>query len=727
MSTVNIIDSTQVSASLELAEKAPLSVAGLKNLLFSSPNIVSNFAKPIDQLEVSKASVGLTVAAPSMLIGTAPVAISAGTNAEFSLLLPKQKSLFGDDDFAPALKINPGECWAGLSVKATLKAGVSTPSGTALGLALKTATATTFTTFVHFPAPKGSLIPALQEGLKEVLENYSIPPDATALRAIPPNVAHTGEADGSVTLSASYSAPLSFNPLATAKLPFNLSLTVKPTATASVTGSFGLSGSFIVRTFKSSDTKLVIGLYKKHQTDLSVTFTASAGIAATVGSTDILAAVLKAIAPDVKFEDLKLDDSQKKDLADGLKECCDHSFAIAANACCSASDSDQAAVVYEIDLSKGIAATTDAALNNALKGDWSALDTLPSATRVHHILRDIEDRRHKITFNLLGFYNAGSISDYVKNTTVLHDEHGQATVVDKVSAESLSAQSTPYAADADKLRGALAEAFIATITYGACTSATSSPSAFTVRQSMLEYHPHAKHSDIARQLRASVLFKFFPNSDIAGIQNSKAALFHNAFYLDTKYDQTSVYHFFYQDVDKRTPRAAAELDRIGRDTRLALLDPTEGTFHARKLALNDDPTWDAMNQSGDPSNFRQIPSLQNLDPSVVLVISADWSDIRWWSDALQKVTPPLTEVLALLSKLTVTDLTTNPDFMAAREKLKDALAKLTSATHSKFADGWPVAVMNALCPANDVQVNLSVNGKSQSETLGAPIAKPAGA
>ena len=357
---------------------------------------------------------------------------------------------------------------------------------------------------------------------------------------------------------------------------------------------------------------------------------------------------------------------------------------------------------------------TDSALAAALRGDWSKLETLPNAHRVRNIVRELHDRNHKLNLNLLGLYNATSVSDYLKSSTVIHDEHGQIAMVDEASAKSLSAGTTPYAAKSDKLRLALAQAFVATVAYGASLGKIGVTS-FTVRQSLLDYKAQANASDLTREISLARAVGLALNEEWDAVCKSSGLFNWSKFYLDARYDSRSVMRLFYVDVDKRTPHLPSALDRIGRETKVMLLDPAATNSMQRRMALNNDDIWVAMNSCGNVAAFKTIPGLARLDPTATGAIAADWTDIRWWSDALQSVTPKLTAVLKAAEHSKSVNPLADSDFMAARKSLENALAKLTSKTQSAFGDGWGLAVMYRLAKDPSVEVEMDIGWNNQFE------------
>ena len=89
------------------------------------------------------------------------------------------------------------------------------------------------------------------------------------------------------------------NALASANLLFNDAASIQPSVTLELATSLQVSGDFLVRSYKISDDVLRIGLYKKHGSTLTVSFTAGAGVGGDIGNDDVLGALLNAALPGV--------------------------------------------------------------------------------------------------------------------------------------------------------------------------------------------------------------------------------------------------------------------------------------------------------------------------------------------------------------------------------------------------------------------------------------------
>jgi hypothetical protein len=227
------------------------------------------------------------------------------------------------------------------------------------------------------------------------------------------------------------------------------------------------------------------------------------------------------------------------------------------------------------------------------------------------------------------------------------------------------------------------------------------------------------------QIALGKIFGFSLNAEMEALVASNAVLSQNRFFLDAVYDLDCVYRLFYQDVNGHVPYLKETLDAIGRKAKMDLLDPAATNSMPRLVALRNDETWKAMNDCGNVTKFRFIPSLARLAPTALGAISADWTDIRWWSDAMLNIAPALTAVLTAVAQAKSANPMADAAFLAARQKLEGVLSQLSKDTNSAFGDGWPLAVMYRVASASSgsaaqpvVEMDISLNGKSQSQNTG---------
>ena len=466
--------------------------------------------------------------------------------------------------------------------------------------------------------------------------------------------------------------------LADAKLPFNSSISVSPALTVGVKGYVALTSEFNVRFRRTAPNLLRIGLYKKKGTTFDASFTASAGTAANSGNTDLINEFFTAVSPGIDVSGLQPGDSAK--IQKVLNDSIDRSLAISLNAECSAAFSDEAAVVYEVDVSAADQATKDG-IDTALKGDWTGISKLPNARKIRNVITDTVETKFAFTVNFLGLYNYRSFADFVRTMQVItNPENGSVVITDSVTATRIVTASDPLAARADRLRAALYEGFVATATYKALLAGIGAKPTFDASQDLLMYHDSMGHRPALKQLNAGGVLGVMPAAVKTALPASGATVHHVRFAASCTYGNDDVLRFFFSDTQTLKPRALSDLKKTGRTVLASLLDPQDPTDQKRIAALTSDTNWAAMD-----ANPAQI-----LPP-----FSADWYDITHWASAIAKVGPILADTIDAAKKVQG-DPTANPEFMKKRANLALALDGVTHNTKAAFDHAFPICVMATL-------------------------------
>ena len=101
--------------------------------------------------------------------------------------------------------------------------------------------------------PQAGSFPTLRDAITAALNNYSVDYNVAIIRNQPPGTINVNELSGSVKFSGSYSVPISVNSLASASLPFKQKIAVSPDATLQPGWRDCLTGQFVVRSHRVSD------------------------------------------------------------------------------------------------------------------------------------------------------------------------------------------------------------------------------------------------------------------------------------------------------------------------------------------------------------------------------------------------------------------------------------------------------------------------------------------
>ncbi len=648
------IQALQTAKDLEGALSQP--VAGSK---FKTANFASTFAKSGIPLQ-----------------GNA-VAIKASVNSTLTLANSSSTPLFGNDDYDP-VAIAEGDSWISFKLDTLLDTSIAVPLPNGFGVCFEASTAPSFASWLLVPKATAPT-KILSAAIRDLLNAFTIVDSAAAVTAIQPGVICTADLCGTIKVGGSWSLPIAVNQLslADANLPFNTQVAVQPALTLSVSGDIVITGEFNVRAHRVNANTIRLGIFKKHQTQFDVAFTAASGLAANVGKTDLIGALFQAVSSNIDTSALPAADAANCNAV--LKTSINRCLSLSLNASCSAANSDEAAIVYEIDTS-GADPDRDQAIAQALHGDWTALAHLKSARKLRHVIIDTVERKFCWNINVLGIYNYGSLNDFIKGLRILHNqEDGSIVITDSITAKRIAVASTPLAADGDKLRAALYEGFMATIVYKALLAGTGVDIA--AHQDLLYYRASLGYRDALKELLAGEVLNAMPVSVRAALPPAGAPVHQARFAAHVVYNNDDVLRFFFSDITALTPRQEPEVKRLGREVLASLLDPRDTVDQARIAVLRSDDKWAWMDAH---------PSATH-GPSY-----SDWFDVTTWADAIVAVAPRLADAIRS-ARSAGPDPSANPDFMKKRAALASALDGVTHNMRAAYEPGFPICVMTRLC------------------------------
>lgn len=693
MADINITSNFGFSEDIEIRDNSPLAKAKLTQLLSAGKEFFAEFKKPMDQADIKRLALGAIATSPNLLSGGIPsLTFSAGINCGLDIFTSTDGSLFGKDQFALAIPIGANQAWLGVEVDILAKADAAASSNW-VGISLEADSALKCITYSLFSATN-NVLPLLADACAAGFTNFSITTSPDDIRRQPVGTVNQAECTGTITAKVTLSQPYTLNALASANLPFNATASIQPNVTLQIGGSIAITGDFIFRSYKVSDTVVQIGVYKKHGSTLAAKFTAGAGIGGNVGGSDVLGALLNLALPGVAAAAAGIPKLDAESLNKVIKDSIDRSLTAELNVTCSAAYTDEAAAVYEIDLTAGVVQATDAALKLALQGDWMSLDGLTNARRVRNIVVDTVEKKRSITLNLFGVYSATSYSDYVKTCTILSDESGQVSIIDKVDSNRISAASSSYASDSDKLRKALMEDFVCTATYAAISGKLNFQ--LSVLQSYLDYQRNMSWDEMNQNIQLGYALGLIPKGDLDSTLNTTPSFPHACITATVRYSTDAVMNMFFSDPINLVARTQDELEQIGRRTMIGMLNPQDPTDKVRIAVLQDSNTWAGMDSVGNANAFSTIDGLRTLEPTLLAAVTSDWVSIRWWADTIDKVGPILGNTIRALQNVPGADPSHDPNFMKERARLENALGTVTRNTNAAFVHGWGVAVIFAL-------------------------------
>lgn len=709
MQTVTITDGVSLNATLDLKDGSALAEANPKQFLATDKDLFEALNLPVNQTSIKSIALGATFTSPNLLSGDLKLNVLPGMNCGLTVIRPADKLLFADDGFSPKIAVNPNQAWLGFELDVTLGAQLSATDG-AFGVSFAIASKASACTWTLVCAAVPPL-PKLLDALQTALANYSVLTSPAAIREQLADTVCTTEVSGCVTASVSVQQPFTLNPLASANLPFNEKASVEPCVTAELSSSVKITGDFIVRSYKISGSLVRLGVYKQRGVTLTVELEAGAGLGGDLGKTEVLNKVLNAALPGVDLAAAGITGSTAEQLNGVIKTGLSRSLSAQLNATCSASDTDEAALLYDIHLDQGEPTETDTALKQAMGGDWTALHGLSNATCLRNVAVETVSKKSALSLNLFGFYNALSATDYVRKSTILVDESGQLSMIDKLDTSRISASIAPDASDSEKLRRALVEDFLCTATYAAVSgrlqlNLTAMQSYFDLKQSM-------GAPEMWDNVRLGSALGLITPSKLDGALSSVRTFNHACVSATVRYESPALMSIFYKDPATQTLRSQTEIENVGRLVMASLLDPNDGPDAVRLQVLNSDALWQQMDDNGDPAAFHTIGGLSQLPQPQLGAVIADWVTIRWWAKALAKVAPALSAALNALNAVNSADPAHDPGFVTARANLANVLGSVTRNTDGGFVHGWGEAVLFALSGnAGTAAMDLTWSGKS---------------
>jgi hypothetical protein len=708
MTCIKITDNVSLSTDLDLRDGAPLLKSGLSSLVTTEAQFFQDLNKPLDQTIVQSAALGGNFTSPNLLSGDVnSLTACAGMNCSILVKKPADKLLFHDDGFSPLIPIAANQAWLGVEfdLSATGKAAAS---ANGVGVSFEGDGKITCATYTLFSA---SPLPLLLDACTAGFSNFTLTTNAAGIRSQAPNTVNVTEVCGSITAAVSVEQPFTMNALASANLPFNESASIVPNVTLSLAGSLQVSGDFLVRCYKISDNLVRMGVYKKQGSTLTVCLTAAAGIEGKIGGDDVLNALLKAALPGVDVAAAGISGDTAAILNDVIQDGLNRNLSACLNATCSAAFAHEAALLYDVQLDGRDGGATDAALASALAGNWTALEALPNVHCIRNIAVETVGKKSSLTVNLLGFYSAVSTADYLKTCTILIDDSGQVVITDKIDAARVSASTSPYAADPDKLRQALMEDFLCTATYAVVSGRLNLN--LSVVQSYHRYSSNMSPSEMRENVALGYALGLIPGGSLDATLNATPSFYHAFVSAVVRYDTPALMDIFYKDPPTQTQRSTAELEQAGREVMCTLLDPSDPTDAVRLSILKNDGAWGQMDESGNIATFHDIPELSGLGTAQLDAIQADWVSIVWWAQALAKIAPALTATTRALDQAPAANPSQDAGFMKTRATLANVLGAVTRNTNAAFVHGWGAAVMFALSGRHgSATMDLTWNSKS---------------
>jgi hypothetical protein len=159
-----------------------------------------------------------------------------------------------------------------------------------------------------------------------------------------------------------------------------------------------------------------------------------------------------------------------------------------------------------------------------------------------------------------------------------------------------------------------------------------------------------------------------------------------AAYAETCYDAALATALF---LNQDQPRPLEEYEQCGREAIQLLVTENDPDSYRRQPAIDND-LWARMKASGQPGFPALFPG---LNPVQVAVITADYSVIVWWAQAMRTTGEALAAMRAFLAANPGANLN-GADFQALRQKLAGRLTAVAANTKKEFGEPWGLVAMD---------------------------------
>jgi hypothetical protein len=624
--------------------------------------------------------------------------IGGGASAALGVQQAGGVLLAGSDLQAPVTVPN-GTAYVSLALEARLNVGVTTQKGS-VGFGFNAGTGVRYAYSHPFDIVGAQL--TVGDGIRTALESAVLPVDAGDLDALPVGafVSLAGEGELSFSIEAAMSSSATL--LATPGLPIVGSARVAQGASLSVKAAWQAGGEFELRLSRPSASEVRLAYYRRRGRTLSVSAKGTAGVSATLGDSDLIAALMRAISPDPEADlralvNAGLDDEQIAAIQGAVAASVDRTLTVAAQLQVSSLRDDEALFDYAIDPSR-LDADGRAAVDDALHGRLSALDRLseqagtPPVRLVTSMARRLRERRTSWRFNLLGILNVASFSELIRDGSVTYDPvAGALTAADRISAKRIRITSLPFAADPEKLRRVLFESLMVTAAYSA-SRALGAQVSLTADHVYLEQRGKTKRADLEDHYRALIALGLCDTRERDTRLGALADFGSSTFAVENHFDAVACDAMFL-DADGQ-PCDEAHYERLARGAFLALLPADDPTRSYRRFALESDAAWVRLRQLGAAID-EGLPGHIRNDAIRREVVRGDVVTIAWWATAMGKAGASLAEMRRFLGQRDAAGLRDDAAFVRARAKLEKALADVVANTAARFDDPWDVLAMDA--------------------------------
>jgi hypothetical protein len=495
----------------------------------------------------------------------------------------------------------------------------------------------------------------------------------------------------------------------------------------SVSAAFELSGEYQVRVQRLAGKLFRLGLYRKKNTQFSVTASASGGVSAGLGQSDLFGKILQAISSDPKADQnalAGLNAARVAEIQSVVKQAVDRTLSVGISEELGFGSDSESMFLYEIDLST-ISAAARPLVHAALEGNLGPLvstDTTPppGITVLKTLISSASTLRHSLKVNLLGIYNFARVSELIlKGVQAWDGTTGELVLTDTATASRIGIDKLNFAADSRKLRHVLAEQFLIS---AACTASTviKGPPGLHAQHSYFNFSSRTNRTDMRNDLLLGVALQLISASKALGMLPAGIRDFGVSTLLaQTTYDDPAMEALF---LDNNQPRNTADYETAGRDAITYLVQKGDEDDY-RLLPVTDDGLWIGMNQIGAVQSPQFTNLIRKYTKAAVApsIIGVDFLNIVWWSGAMQSCAQKLVAIRSFISRNPGVD-PNNHFFLARKKDLAQRLRGVAATTREDFGGPWGLIAMCILATrVASVTPSLFITTQYVSANLGSSL------
>jgi hypothetical protein len=705
MATIKISDSVSaeiVSANPQASSGFAKYLKGNAAKLVAGADFAGQFRRELPLVNPGDSGFGLTWSGDVPLATDAvSFKISAGAPALISVYNRTGMLLLDDAFVGPALKVSPGQAFVAFSLHPTIKIAAASPNGSvSFGLDSGTEVEWRFYHPFDLTGPATTLGKACQE----MLETLAIPDSVDDLKLMatrPPGTMTIVSGHAHLQISCSANVAAALNPLASIDTIQRLGpLNVSGSVSASVGVDARIAGDFQIRAQTLASGRVRLGYHKMAAREIGIALEGTAGPGLTLGDRDLLAMLFRnPSGPGGKIEEslvaAGVTTEQLNKITSAMKAGLSRKLSLELAASFSSLAHDEAAFLYEIDPA-ALDSAGAAAVNKALSGNLSALNALEPELPAHGIAivqsrtEHLRRRQVKWRLNVVGLVNALSLHELARKAEVVHDEEsGEVVITDAATSERVKAITNRR-----ELRKLLYESLMLTVTYKA--SGLDQNTGLTAAQSYFKVDNDVNRHEMADYLDAVAAVGLISPAEIETQLGNIDDFDRGSLLIDVEFDQAACERLFSDD---GTPRDRTFYEDIGKLALLALVQEDDADAYRRE-PLKNGALWQVMRKNG-ASQFGTL-----LPPKItaggadarrlhVAVVTADYSMIVWWAEAMAAAAKKLAEMRAFLKgPPPVTPSDTNTAFTARRKALSDAMVDIIQRSPSTFGgDPWGLVAL----------------------------------